>query len=264
MPAPAQSGFFLNTEAIVLHSRLHGEVDKLLSLLTRRAGRVRAVAKGGARSKKRFMNCLDPLGRVWISVEDRGRDLVRLDSCRLIARPGLAADPFRFGLAGLAVEVCDVFCPESEPMETVYHALAAVLAGLAGHDRPLDLTLAFCLRLLHESGFGPTVDGCLICGRPADKGQGFSLDPEAGGLICTSCRDDSRPLSRGAVRTIRLCQTMAPSALGRIRFPRAETAVVFNLVGHTLAHVAGREIKSLAFVRETAPRSQTGRTSRHA
>lgn len=247
----------------MLKSTIYGEADVLVSLLTRRAGRIRAVAKGAMRSKKRFMNCLDLFGLVWVSLEDKGRDLLRLDSCDLISRPEMGGDAFRLGLACLAVEAADMFCPEQEPAPIIYSLLAQTLELLPGHSRPKDLCLTFLLRLLHESGFGPAMEGCLSCGLPLDKAGRLGLHPLAGGLICENCKPDLPALSQGAIRTVIRCQQAETESLPRLSFPAAELDRIFQLTGLSLTARSERELKSLAYLRKLKSGNlKNGRSSR--
>ena len=48
------------TEAIVLSTRDHGESDRLVAFHTADCGRLRGIAKGARRSKKRFVNTFEP------------------------------------------------------------------------------------------------------------------------------------------------------------------------------------------------------------
>ena len=47
-------------EAIVLRTHKLGEADRIITMLTRTPGRVRAVAKGVRRTKSRFGSRLEP------------------------------------------------------------------------------------------------------------------------------------------------------------------------------------------------------------
>ena len=51
-------------EGIVLRTQKLGEADRIVTLLTRRTGRVRAVAKGVRRTRSRFGARLEPFTHV--------------------------------------------------------------------------------------------------------------------------------------------------------------------------------------------------------
>lgn len=249
MAGPRSSpSYYTNTEAVVLKAMTTGESDELLILLTRRLGLVRAVAKGGKKSVKRFMNCLDLFGRLQVSLEDKaGRDLARIDACSLLSRPGPALDPIRLGLAGLMAEAVIALSPEREPAPVVFDALNQTLTDLSDHPQPLEPALVFVFRLLAESGFGPNLQACLGCGQPLDDLDSPGLSLDRGGLICADCGPADR-LSLGAIKTIGLCQTIDPRSLGRVRFPKSELPELFHLATRWLTHWAEREIKSLTYL----------------
>ena len=239
----------LRTKGLVIRSRVYGEADQVVVLFTPGRGKLRALAKNAKKSRKRFMNCLDDYGLVQAGVVRRaGRELDLLDSCRLLARPDLGADPLRLGLAGLACEAVDVFCPEEQPDPVLFTALETVLFNLAGAERPLGLGLAFLLRLLYESGFGPNLEVCQKCGKELDQLEGALLDRQSGELTCSSCGKVGEHISLGGLKTIRLCQQIDPAGLARIRFPAKDEKLIFDLCTNYLAHTAGREMKSLSFL----------------
>ena len=51
-------------EGIVLRTQKLGEADRIVSILTREHGRVRAVAKGVRRTRSKFGSRLEPFGHV--------------------------------------------------------------------------------------------------------------------------------------------------------------------------------------------------------
>ena len=53
-------------EGVVLRTAKLGEADRILTLLTRDHGKVRAVAKGVRRTKSRFGGRLEPLSLIHI------------------------------------------------------------------------------------------------------------------------------------------------------------------------------------------------------
>ncbi len=247
----------LKIEAIILGSYVYAEADQIVVLFSRKQGKLRALAKNAKKSQKRFMNCFDGYGLVRaVLVRKSGRDLHRLDSCRLIARPAVGADPLKLGLAGLAAEAVNIFCPEGQPDEVLFLSLRTVLFGLVQSAHPLGLGLAFLLRLLHQTGFGPNLEACRKCGKGLDELKGALFDRHSGGLTCRSCGANGPDISLGGLKTIRLCQQMDPAGLTRIRFPARDEELIFDLTASYLAHTAGREVKSLGFLEKVGWRKK--------
>ena len=64
-------------EAIVLRTHKLGEADRIITLLTRHHGQVRAVAKGVRRTTSRFGSRLEPFTHVDLQlVEGRSLDII--------------------------------------------------------------------------------------------------------------------------------------------------------------------------------------------
>ncbi len=53
----------LSSEAIILQSKPTGESDLVVDFLSPDLGRLKGIAKGAKKSKKRFIHCLEPLSR---------------------------------------------------------------------------------------------------------------------------------------------------------------------------------------------------------
>jgi len=104
------------TEAFVLRSYPLGESDRVVTLLTRSVGKVRGVAKGARRSRRRFGSNLEPLSRVRLTYFEReGADLVRIDGAELLESFYLLQeDPERAAVLACLAEVADAFAREQQ------------------------------------------------------------------------------------------------------------------------------------------------------
>ncbi|MDX6314655.1 MAG: repair protein RecO, partial [Streptomyces sp.] len=63
-------------DGIVLRTQKLGEADRIITLLTRRHGRVRAVARGVRRTKSKFGARLEPFSHVDVQFFARGGELI--------------------------------------------------------------------------------------------------------------------------------------------------------------------------------------------
>src|SRR5712675_618963 len=98
-------GLYYRDDGIVLRTQDLGEADRIVTVLTRRTGRVRAVGKGVRRTKSRFGARLEPFTHVDLLLyQGRSLDVItQADSVRAYGEP-LAADYPRYtsGTAMLA------------------------------------------------------------------------------------------------------------------------------------------------------------------
>src|SRR5512145_2504432 len=120
----------LTTEALVLRGYKLGETSKLVVLLTRDRGKLRAVARGARGARGRYRSALEPLSEVRATLYGRqGAELLRLGECELLRSAflvGGASPESRLALSYYA-ELLDAFAQEGEAEDAVYRLALAVL-----------------------------------------------------------------------------------------------------------------------------------------
>src|ERR671910_1855446 len=73
------------SDALVLRTYKLGETSKVVVLLTRERGKVRAVARGARGARSRYQSALEPLSEVRVGLHGRqGAELFRIGQCELI------------------------------------------------------------------------------------------------------------------------------------------------------------------------------------
>jgi DNA repair protein RecO (recombination protein O) len=173
---------------IVLRTYKLGEADRIVSFMTERHGKVRAVAKGVRKTKSKFGARLEPPSHVALQLyEGRELDIVTqaesVDHFRAIRE-----DLDRLTRAVTMLEAVDQLSLEREANPELYRMLVGGLRALA--DRNSALVLAgFHWKVLALEGFRPVVEQCAVCGT-ADGLVAF--DPDEGGLLCTEHRRGHR------------------------------------------------------------------------
>jgi DNA repair protein RecO (recombination protein O) len=190
-------------DGIVLRTQKLGEADRIITILGRTTGRVRAVAKGVRRTKSRFGARLEPFTHVDLMLHP-GRSLDVITQAEVIRPYGepLAVDYPRYTAGVAMLETAERFTPmEKEP---ALRQLLLLIGGLrslgeAEHDSRLVLD-AFLLRSLAVAGYAPALEECARCGasprarpRPGPSAPGGEVwlpafAVAAGGMVCASCR----------------------------------------------------------------------------
>lgn len=175
-------------EAVVLRTQKLGEADRIITLLTRRHGRVRVVAKGVRRTSSRFGARLEPFRHVDVQLYE-GRSLDVVTQVETLGLHGAdLADHYPAYTSGTAMlEAAErLTTVEREPSTQLYLLLVAGLRALAtqAHDPGLVLD-AFLLRSLALAGYAPSFDACARCGT---SGPHRFFAPSSGGSVCPSCR----------------------------------------------------------------------------
>ncbi len=215
------------TEAMVLRSHPLGESDRIVTFLTRSSGKVRGVAKGARRSRRRFGSNLEPLSRVRLSYFEReGSDLARIEGADLLESfYRLQEEPERGAVLACMAEVADAFAREQQEDEPYFRLLHAVLRAIRDG---LDLAPGaryFEIWTLRLHGVLPPLAVCARCGGDLTTRGGIYHRRE-GGVVCRRCVPGSTPgsvtLPKEALAAAAAILKEAPAALiGRSFAPGA-------------------------------------------
>ena len=116
-------------EGVVLRTSKLGEADRIITILTRGHGKIRAVAKGVRRTKSRFGARLEPFMRVDVLIAE-GRSLDVVSQAEAVAAYGapIAADYAAYEAANVIVETIDKLAStEHEQLPNQYRLLIGAL-----------------------------------------------------------------------------------------------------------------------------------------
>lgn len=175
-------------EAIVLRAQKLGEADRIVTLLTRSHGRVRAVARGVRKTSSRIGARLEPFSHVDVQLYE-GRSLDSVTQVESIAVHGAAlSSDYPLWTAGTAMlETAERLTPEErEPSVQQFALLVSGLRSLSARDHDASLILdAYLLRSLAVAGWAPSFGQCARCGADGPH-RAFSIG--SGGMVCGDCR----------------------------------------------------------------------------
>jgi DNA repair protein RecO (recombination protein O) len=175
-------------EAVVLRTQKLGEADRIVTLLTRRHGRVRAVAKGVRRTGSKFGSRVEPFMHVDLQLYE-GRSLDAITQAETVEPYGerIAADYGRYTAGTAILETAErLSAEEREPSLRLFLLVVGALRSLADSAHTPTLVLdAFILRALAIAGYEPVLDGCARC---SDPGAHRYFAVAMGGVVCADHR----------------------------------------------------------------------------
>ena len=175
-------------EAVVLRTRKLAEADRIITLLTRQHGVVRAVAKGVRRISSKFGSRLEPFTHVDLQLaEGRNLDTITQAVTRAPYGAAISADYDLYTAASVMLETAErLVVEERQPSVQQYLLLVGGLRTMAaGERRPGDVLASFLLRSLAVAGYAPSFSACARCGL---EGPHAAFHPAAGGVLCSGCR----------------------------------------------------------------------------
>ncbi len=238
-------------EAVVLRTHKLGEADRIITLLSRRRGKIRAVAKGVRRTSSKFGARVEPFSHVDLQLAT-GRSLdviIQVESLDAFGEP--LVDDYPAYTAGQAMlETADrLAVEEGEPAVQQFMLLVAALRALGrgtsdGPRAPSLILDSYLLRALAVAGYAPSFVDCARCGL---VGPHRAFSPSAGGAVCESCRPPGS--ARPALPTLALLGALLEGRWAETR--DVDVRVVREASGITAAFLAWhleRSLRSLAHV----------------
>jgi len=226
-------------EAVVLRTMRLGEADRIVALLTRDHGKVRAVAKGIRRTTSKFGGRLEPMSHAAVLCW-RGRELDIVNQAEVLdSFRQVREDLNRVTKAFTVLEVADQLAQEHHPTPDLYQMVVGALRALEQDDSPL-LVPGFLLKALVLEGSAPMVEACASCGF---EGELVAFDLAHGGALCRGCRR-GRPVSPAALDLVR--RTLNGGLAGVLaEAPSAVTDEVVALAGAAMEMHLDRRLRSL-------------------
>src|SRR5262245_38287949 len=249
------------TPAIVLRTWPFGESDKIVSFLTENHGKLTGIAKGAKRSRKRFVNSLEPFSLVNLRFHDRARSnlafIVAADLTFGFKR--LLTSLEKISLASYLVEITDGLIGEREENRLVFLHLKDGLTHLEEQSTTLTFLTYFELKLLKLAGYQPLLEGCRRCGRERrDRcATRWHFSPRDGGILCESCSGLRKEIFSLSAATLEILTNLQREQeqnvpVSDVALPTGVVKEIRSVVVRFIEFHMEREIKSAPFLNQFA------------
>jgi DNA repair protein RecO (recombination protein O) len=248
------------TESIVIKKEPWREFDRLYTLYTRRAGKLKVMAKGSRRFQSKLAAHLEPFLLTDVMIA-RGRQFDKLagsDGLTIFSR--LGRDLNKIALLNYCFEILDELTGFGQADERIFH-LAREMLALAdeNHLSPEKSVLAakiFILKLLGYLGYEPELSRCLECRKDVGGSEVF-FNPCRGGLLCPACAKGAKnqaigqtAISGTAVEFLRLAGRSDLEHILKIDLDLQTQKIIDQTIDEFLKHHLERELKSEAYWRQ--------------
>jgi DNA repair protein RecO (recombination protein O) len=237
------------TSAIVIHSLDYGESDRIVTFYSMDFGKVKGIAKGARRSKRRFSNALEPSCYCNIIFSKKGRGtLALIEGCDVIDHhANIREDLHKTLLSSYLTELVDKFTLEGKKNVDLFKLLLNFIGLIDAGACSEALLRFFEIRLLRLTGYEPVLDRCVSCKKPVGEKVTYHFAMRDGGLRCNMCyqnNSDSLHISLGTIRTLLLGKEIDTSRISRITFSDQTAQESRDVLVGFIYHLLGKEIKS--------------------
>ncbi|MBN9159133.1 MULTISPECIES: DNA repair protein RecO [unclassified Microbacterium] len=178
-------------EAVILRTHKLGEADRIVTMLSRAHGKVRAVAKGVRRTSSKFGSRLEPFMVADVQLY-QGRSLDIVQQAESLGSYGadIALHYDRYTAANAMVETADRL-NDAEATPEQYLLLVGGLRALArGEHASRSILDSYLLRVMALSGWAPSFSDCARCAKP---GAHTVFVAQMGGIVCDECAPVGSP-----------------------------------------------------------------------
>jgi DNA repair protein RecO (recombination protein O) len=254
-------------EAFIIRANRITESSRVLTLYTREMGKIKAVAKGVGRPKSRLGGKVELFNLIEGDLyKKETSEMGILSGAGLLEDfKGLSDDARKFGFASAWCEVLDKTSHSEEPHPETFQLTFDCFAALR-LVKPEVSGLLFwgtLTKFLVLEGYGPGLDGCVSCGKPA-KSDKLMISLERGGLIGPECVEYDEPVVTITPQALEVLRKME-----RLPFAELAETKVDNKIGRLVAEVIlslasyhlglQRNLKSFRFLEDLKDSGKMGR-----
>ncbi len=242
----------VKTEGIVLKNMKYKESDGILTVFTRKLGKISVMARGARNSKSQHLAGAQPLCYSDF-VLYKGKSMYTLNNVDPIHNHyKLREDLDALSIASFFIELVDTVTIEGQSNNRLFTLFEESLGALERKKGDLSLhILRFLLQFLKYSGYEPYLKGCNQCG--TGSSSRWLLNMEEGGLLCQHCQGNSsgiaKPLSK---KTIRLANFLMVIDIEDLKELKVHPTLIKELddvfLRYMMIHLDRTNFKSLDFL----------------
>jgi DNA repair protein RecO (recombination protein O) len=244
------------TEGIVLKHTNLGEADRILTILTRNNGKIKAIAKGCRKPKSSLLSSSE----VFVFSEYvlyKGTNFYHISQA--VTREtfyNIRKDLLRLSYATYFAELAEAVSDEDIPSEGLFLLLAKTLFYLSRENIPTGLlSLGYQLKLMDISGYRPSLSRCVVCRKACEHYSSFSI--ELGGVVCGNCNIEEDILNKGgkvfriSQGTIEALKFLLDIEISRLNSKKIDNTIFNEIERITRSFIQShldRKFKSLDFL----------------
>ncbi|OPJ56999.1 DNA repair protein RecO [Alkalithermobacter paradoxus] len=195
----------INTEGVVLRNRKFEEADAILTIFTRKLGKISAVAKGAKRPKSNLLSATQVFAYSNFSLY-KSASMYKINQCDIKYNfYNLSKEISVLSYASYITQLVEVVTLENQTNNRLFDLLIKTLYLYSKGERDLEyITAIFELKFLDYIGYKPEVSKCANCGNNNLINSKFSVIE--GGAICVNCQQIITTLQKIDPTTLKLME----------------------------------------------------------
>lgn len=241
---------FNKLEGIVLKTRDYGESNKIITLMTKEAGKIAVMARGAKKPRSR-LSAISQTFMHGIFIVQRSSGMGTLQQGELIhSMRHIQTDILRAAYASYIVEMVDRLMEEGSPQPDPYEVLKQALYAIDDGYDPEAIALFVDWKMLPYAGIKPILHHCSSCG--AVEGE-FAFSFSQGGFLCHRCFHIDPYIIRlnpAQVKLIRMFATVPIEKIGKLELKRGTKHFIKKIATTIYEEQTGMRLKSRSFINQ--------------
>lgn len=230
---------------IILSKRDLAEVDRVYTIYTQEAGKIRIIGKGVRKSNAKLAGSLEPVTYAEIFAA-RGQGIGKITGAIPVENfPAIKSDFELLERVFRTFRILQKIISEEEKDENFFQLFLEYLQtmdnlGENSEEKKLQkaeiLTLGFLIKFLDQMGYRVEVRQCMECGEKL-KPLGNFFSASRGGMLCQSCaKSEPQKISIGAesIKIIRIFLTNRLKSLIKLQISQKDLNNVKIIVWNNL------------------------------
>lgn len=237
-------------EGIILKARAYGESNKIVTLMTREAGKVACMARGAKKPTSRLAGVTQPFMHGSFLVQRTTGMGTLQQGEHFNAMRHIQTDIIATAYASYIVELVDRLVEESGPVPHVFEVLLQALEAIEEGYDPEAITLFVDWKMLPYAGVQPILHACAGCG--AVDGE-FAYSFPQGGFLCHRCFHLDPyiiRLSPTQLKLIRMFYTVPIEQVGKLELKPQTKQFIKKIVTTIYEEQTGIRLKSRSFIEQ--------------
>ena len=171
-------------DGVIIKSNDYGETNKIVTIFSKKLGKISALARGAKKPKSRMAAVTQPFifGQFYIYVNS-GLSTIQqgevIDSFRAVRE-----DIIKTAYCAYIVELTDKLTEPKSPDGYIFEELLDTIRWIEANEDAAIPIMMYELKLFKKGGFAPTVHSCSNCGSK-ERLRAFSI--REAGLLCSDC-----------------------------------------------------------------------------
>lgn len=182
----------VGTDAVVLHSMDYGDTSKIVTLYTKKYGKIKVIAKGVRSQKNKFGSSLEPMTISSVVLYKKEHRDLHLLSKSEIATPlnRIQKDSDRMFTALALVELVNMIMHDEEENDVIFTFLTEALPVIDETSKnQINVLVSFMLKMFDQFGIGINLNNCASCKKNLQGADvsSASLRVSDGTFLCSDC-----------------------------------------------------------------------------